>query len=85
MTRDTPFSENLPDGFEVMIADDPDYEKLIAEIYFQGEFLAILSQERGSELLEVKLYPRKSGEAWSFLVSDLNTVLEEAMRRLLGK
>ena len=33
--------------FDVMIASDQDHEKVYAEIYFDGKFVALISQERG--------------------------------------
>ena len=34
-------------GFETLIASPPDYENLVAEIYFDGKFVALISQEKG--------------------------------------
>jgi len=34
-------------GFDVILASPPEYERLIGEIYCDGNFVAIVSQERG--------------------------------------
>lgn len=41
-------------GFETMIASFPDYEKLVAEIYYDGLFVALVSQERGTGLFDIE-------------------------------
>lgn len=35
-------------GFEILIASPHDYERLVAEIYCDGKFVALLSQEGSS-------------------------------------
>ncbi len=32
-------------GFEILLASPPEKEKLVAEIYFDGKFVALVSQE----------------------------------------
>lgn len=41
--------------FAVMIASDDDHDKVYAEIYFEGKFVALVSQEQGLEnkILEI--------------------------------
>ena len=34
-------------GFDIIISSDTEYEELCAEIYFDREFVAIVSQEYG--------------------------------------
>ena len=36
-------------GFEIQIASLPEYEKLVAEVYYDGKFFALLSNEGTSE------------------------------------
>lgn len=33
-------------GFEVILASPPEYERLTAEIFYDGKFIALISQER---------------------------------------
>ena len=43
----------LNKGFEVLIASLPDYDSVVAELYFDGHFLALISQEEaGNFVLE---------------------------------
>jgi hypothetical protein len=41
-------------GFETMIAAPPDYDDLVAEIYYDGLFVALVSQERGKGLFDIE-------------------------------
>jgi hypothetical protein len=42
-------------GFELLLASPPEYERLVAEIYYDGLFVALVSQERGPGLFEVEM------------------------------
>ena len=50
-------------GIEILLSSDCDYEKLVAEIYYDGKFIALLNQDEGPEKLKydflVKKYKRK--------------------------
>jgi hypothetical protein len=41
-------------GFETILASPADHERLVAEIYYDGFFVALVSQERGEGLFEVE-------------------------------
>ena len=41
-------------GFETIIASPPDYDRLVAEIYYDGLFVALVSQERGIGLFDLE-------------------------------
>jgi len=41
-------------GFTVVIASDSEHEKVFAEVYFQGKFVALISQEKGLDQLRVE-------------------------------
>jgi hypothetical protein len=41
-------------GFETILASPPDYEKLVAEIYCDRLFVALVSQERGDGLFDIE-------------------------------
>lgn len=41
-------------GFEIMIASPPNYDELVAEIYYDGLFVALVSQERGKGLFDIE-------------------------------
>lgn len=74
----------LKEGFDFLFADDPEYEDLIAEIYFDGEFVALVSQEAGFDSLDIQLHSRKGGEPWRFKVNELQGAIQKAKSRLWG-
>lgn len=41
--------------FSIIIASDQEHEKIFAETQFDNKFVAVVSQERGTENLEVEL------------------------------
>jgi hypothetical protein len=41
-------------GFEFLLASPPNYRYLVAEIYYNGRFVALVNQERGAGMLDVE-------------------------------
>lgn len=50
-------------GFEILIADDSEREELYAELWFDNEMWAEITQEHNQ--VRLNLYPRQNGEPWS--------------------
>ncbi|MGM7652332.1 hypothetical protein C3460_02895 [Serratia marcescens] len=66
---------------KIIVASDVDYEKLIAEIYCDEEFIALLQQEDGDDNIKFEFSP-------NIVVVDfdwLQQALLEARRTLLNK
>jgi hypothetical protein len=42
-------------GFEIMIASPPDRDGLVAGIYCDGLFVAVISQERGAGIFDLEM------------------------------
>jgi len=42
------------EGLRVQICSDVDYDNLIAEIYYRGKYVALISQENGPDKLVVE-------------------------------
>ncbi|WP_041941533.1 hypothetical protein [Waddlia chondrophila] len=69
-------------NFRIDISGDLEYEDLVADIYFKDEFVAMLTQEKGYENLEIDIYPPKFKEAWHFNYSEFEQALKYAKDRL---
>lgn len=69
-------------NFRVDIVGDLDMEDLSADIYFNGRFVAMLSQERGFENLEIELHPPKDTKFWVFNFAEFDEALQYAKNRL---
>ncbi len=67
-------------AMEIVIVSLPDKEKLVAEIYFGSEQWAELSREKESFVLEI--YPRRTGEPWSFNLENVLDILQQAKHEL---
>ena len=69
-------------GFRISIGDDSEHEDLTAEIYFQENFLALISQEGGFQNLDIQIYQHPKSAAWSFRLTDFIETVELAKKRL---
>ncbi len=74
---------NRGNGFEIVISSDTLYDQLCAEIYFEGEFIAIVTQEDGIKKARVEIHPLSQTSKWSFNLSEFMTILDEAHLNLL--
>lgn len=65
-------------GFDIIISSDTEYEELCAEIYFDREFVAIVSQEHGLKKLVIEIDSPKSEKKWIFNYFDFIEILKDA-------
>lgn len=72
---------NVKDQLKITIASDIDYEKLIAEIYCNGEFIALLQQENGINDIKVEFSSNIKALNFDWLQNALN----EAREKLLNQ
>lgn len=73
--------------FETTIASLPDHDQLVAEIYCDGLFFALVSQERGNGLFDIETPGRNLTEGEVTRKVDLNLFLiaaREARECLAG-
>lgn len=68
--------------FTFTYCSDEDYDDLIAEVYYSGEFVAVISQESGYEKLDIKIYPRENSKPWLFKLEEFLSATNEAKIRL---
>ncbi len=75
-------------GFELLLASPPEYNRLVAEIYYDGKFVVLVSQERGPGLFDVETPGNNLSESAIMRRVDLRgfiSVLEMACQRLSDK
>jgi len=63
------------------IASPPDREKLVAEVFFDAEQWAEISQEQDDPVVE--FYSRTDGKPWTFKYEDAMAALQIAKSRLI--
>ena len=71
-----------------MLASPPDYDRLVAEIYYEGLFVALVSQERGEGLFDIETPGPNLIEKEIMRKVDADgfrKAIEEACQRLQGK
>ena len=64
--------------FTVIIASNDKYDKPIAEIHYDGEEVAIVSQDGGQS---IEIYPPK-GNTWAFPLDEFMHTIEHAQEKL---
>lgn len=67
----------------IEVWSDVEYEQLTAEIYVDGEFFGLVSEERGPTLFDVEVHSRQSGLPWRLTLEELRTAVDQAASRLL--
>jgi|GEM_PF-5590570 len=75
-------------GFEVILASSSQYSELVAEIYFDGAFVALLNKEKGADNIELELADASVDQSMVCRNLDLKSLLaavEVARQRLIGK
>ena len=71
-----------PRGFGIQVLSPPNFEDLIAEVLQDDELVFQISQEEGFDRMRIEIQSRQSGEPWTFALSDFQSVLDRAIRRL---
>lgn len=69
-------------NFEFTIASDVDFDDLIADIGFENNLVALLTQENGLQNLRIRIYPPKDKEFWDFKLDEFEDIIDCAKKRL---
>ena len=69
-------------NFEYTVGSDVDFEDLIADIGFEENLVALLTQEEGFQNLRIRIYPPKNKEFWDFRLDEFDEVIRKAKERL---
>ena len=75
-------------NYEVIIADDPEHDKVFAEIHRNNKFIALISQEDGPDRLKVELPGPGLDESHvvrQVPLSDFIAMLGQAAKKLVGE
>lgn len=70
-------------GFVIEISSDLDYEEVVANILYEEETVAILSQEKGLENLEIEIFPSVEAKPWKFSFDDFLNALQLSKKCLI--
>ncbi|MDB6081217.1 MAG: hypothetical protein JWO53_489 [Chlamydiia bacterium] len=70
------------DRFKIIMSSDVGYDELCAEIFYEGQFVAIVTQEEGLENMRIEIAPSLDKKAWNFKFSEFEKVLNSARTAL---
>jgi len=71
-------------GFKIRICSDLDYEEMVADISYENYMVAVVTQEKGIDNMEIKIFPPGNGlTSWDFPLDDLIKALQSAKNVLL--
>ena len=70
------------EGLDVRVSFDPDHEDMVAEIYFGGRCLALVSQDDGRERSRIEFYPSADGVSWKLPLAEVEAAIAYAKKRL---
>jgi hypothetical protein len=73
----------MTSNFKILISSDIDYNELCAEIFFEDQFVGIITQENGFEYMEIEIHPRLDKKVWVFKFSEFEAVIKSARKALL--
>ena len=69
-------------NFEFTIGSDVEFEELYADIGFDNNLVALLTQEDGFENLRIRIFPSGKIEFWDFRLDEFLKVIDTAKKRL---
>lgn len=69
-------------GFEIVLSSDNQYEQLCAELYYDGNIVAIISQEQGLDKAIVEIFSSKTNQ-WTFSLSEFISATKQARDELI--
>lgn len=74
--------DELNKDFRVDILFPDEFQDMIAEIYFQGEFMCLLSQDEGFDSIDIEIVCNSKNKKWTFKLADFEGAISYAKKRL---
>jgi hypothetical protein len=78
----------MAESFEILIASDDEHERVVAEIYIDDKFVALVSQDQGIDQAVIE-FPGTALDENQILrrveVSDFRRAIDTATKRLAGE
>ena len=74
-------SGNMNKKFTVQICSDLDYEEMVADIYYGDHTVAMITQEKGLENMEIEIFsPKEDLISWKFHLNDFVHIIQFARK-----
>lgn len=68
--------------FKILMSSDVNYNELCAEIFFNDQFVCIVTQEEGLENAKITISPPEGGGSWLFSLLEFESILKSAKNAL---
>ena len=68
--------------FRITVGSEPDHEDLVGDLYFDDSIVCVLTQERGFEAMQIKLFKPPKSDHWEFALLDFEVALAALKQRL---
>ncbi len=75
-------SINMDNKFTIEICSDLDYEEMVADISYENDVVAIITQEDGIENMKIQILSPASNESWNFILDDFIEAIGFAKKTL---
>ena len=73
----------MQERLKILICSDLDYEKLVADVAYDNQTVATISQENGIDKMEIVIFPPDTIDAWSFPLDEFVEIISFAKKRLV--
>jgi hypothetical protein len=76
----------MNEKFNLEFCSDLDYEELVADIYFEQRSIAMITQEKGVDAMEIEIFStNKSIKSWKLPLDEFIEILIRAKNSLIKK
>jgi hypothetical protein len=69
--------------FRIRLCSDLDYEEMVADICYKNDTVALVSQEKGKEKMEIEIFAPKEFPSWKFSLDEFAVAIQDAQEELL--
>ena len=74
----------MNNSFSIRMCSDLDYEEMVADICWGNDTVALISQENGTENMEIEIYqPLENMSSWKFPLDEFVNIVQAAKKRLI--
>ncbi len=76
----------MQNKFRIRFSSNLDYEEMVADICYEGNTVATISQENGIDKMEMEIFSSTKDEIeWKFFLDDFLKMVLEAKKTLICK
>jgi hypothetical protein len=70
--------------FQIELCSDLDYEEMVADISYEDQPVAKITQDEGIDNIQVEIYSQKEEVSWKFSLDDFVEVMLRAKKCLIN-